>query len=561
MSVQIKYNQSEFFNSNGIKTPFIERSAESLGEIENRMGFTESFILVGQIKSDESCDNFEGLRDKQENIIEGFSENFKKFEILENSNVILEKDFVKVSSIVFEESNYVGIIGFSITLEVIDEKNHNNFFGVKNPVISNEIKFNKDKSISVKRSVSSVGINTQDGISASKGSSLNNAINFVKNNSQKENVVLPEGINIDKLILLSESETINRTTSQYSVDQEYISDATTGANEKGLLRYTVDIDDSLSSINTVSISGNFLWGINNNFSKAREKFKEFNLFELTKNKTGKSSLVSFPISEKISEDISTGSIQFSATYDDDKEFNDCGVANKVNYSINNIGEKISISVSGEVLSRGPSEKRFNIVKNEFYQNIKNKIYEKANLELSSYYPPSTPTPQSNAGCNNSYFVTKLKETPSSFSITENEKIGKISYQYEFSSSSSPEGFNFFNITSESSFPVPRYSITTNAGGSMDKFIVSRSGFDKASISISCSASHNNSLTRSEAISKIKDQINLYFDDMECSVMRDSIAREKNKKNNSIVVLDIISEDEDKNTIEITTKKEYYDYIV
>ena len=49
--------------------------------------------------------------------------------------------------------------------------------------------------------------------------------------------------------------------------------------------------------------------------------------------------------------------------------------------------------------------------------------------------------------------------------------------------------------------------------------------------------------------------------MECSVMRDSIAREKNKKNNSIVVLDIISEDEDKNTIEITTKKEYYDYIV
>ena len=103
MSVQIKYNQSEFFNSNGIKTPFIERSAESLGEIENRMGFTESFILVGQIKSDESCDNFEGLRDKQENIIEGFSENFKKFEILENSNVILEKDFVKVSSIVFAE--------------------------------------------------------------------------------------------------------------------------------------------------------------------------------------------------------------------------------------------------------------------------------------------------------------------------------------------------------------------------------------------------------------------------------------------------------------------------
>lgn len=566
MSVEIKFNGSEFFKKHEIPTPFVEREASSIGvESENR-GFLEGFTLSGQIFNPKDCNDFAEIRLKQEAIINGFGQGFGNFQILEDNAIILEKDFVKVLAINFSESQYVGTVDFSISLEVIDEKNHNNFFGVKDPKIETNIQTLKDGLVSVSRSVSSVGINTQDGSLSggnnnSLSSALSNSINFAKGYLSKDSIILPVGLSSDNLILKSESENIDRVSESYSVNQEYVIDSSSLKNEFGILRYKVERNSTIASLEEISISGTYYWGNDRNFSEAREKFSEIDFFQIAKDGSGNNNLVKFPTAEKISENINEGLIDFSFSYDNDKEYNNCGIANKVNYSIEEIGGKIKISVSGKVLSRGPLEKRFELVKNEFYDNVKNNIYSNANQELENYFPPETPTPQTASSCNNGYFVRKVRETPETFSIVENEKTGEISYEYQFVTSSAPEGFNFFNISSQASFPIPRYLISINAGGGMDKFIVSRSGFDKASISVSCTAVYDNSISKTTALDRIEEQMESHFQDIECSIMRDSIPVEARKKGNPIIVDNTIREDEDKNSIEIIIKKDYYDYIV
>lgn len=566
MSVIVKFNGSEFFKSNGIPTPFVERNAESIGSEFDKIGFQESFVLNGQIPSQDGCNDFEEFRSKQTALINGFGEGFGSLEIFENGQVILEKDFTKVSSISFSESNYVGIIDFSITISVIDEKNHNNFFGVKNPKVQTNFSTEKNGLISIRRSVSSVGVNDQDGAlsgpnKTSLSSALSNAIKFAKNFSTKDSIDLPLGISSDDLILKTENENINRINESYSLDQEYVVDSSSLKDNFGILRYTVESDSTMSSIEEVSVSGNYYWGTERSFDQAREKFLEIDFFEIAKNKSGNNDLVKFSTSERISENVNEGIIDFSFSFDNDAEFSNCGIANKVNYSIEDIGGKIRISVDGSVLSRGPVEKRFNIVKNEFYGNIKNNIYTNANQELESFFPPETPTPQTSFSCNNGYFVRKVRQTPESFSIVENEKKGEINYEYRFLTSSSPEGFNSFNISSDASFPIPNYNISTNAGGGMNKFIVSRAGFSKASISVACSAVYDNSISEAVAKQRVMDRINDHFEDIECSIMSDSSAIEARKKSNPIIVDNTLTQDEDKNLIEITIKKDYYDYIV
>lgn len=558
MSVVIKYNGLEPFKTNGMPTPFVSRNSSVIFE-GSRKGIQESITLSGQIYNDEEgCDDFEVLTARRTSIIDAFSEDYKSLIIEESGVDILSKDFVKVKSISFSDSRYVGQVNYSIELECIDEKLHNEFYGVKNP--SNETLVSKAENgqYTIKRSISAVGINLQDGKlsgdnTSSMSSALQNAIDFVESRSGKENVLLPEGNSSLKIYLTQRSESIDRIGSSYSIEEIYIADATQGSNDFGVMRYSINTTNAFGSFTTVEISGSIEYGIEEDFEKARSRYKNFAFLSEAESKSGES-LVDFPISENIVEEPAGGRINFSIVFDNDFNFNNCGISNKVDYSIENSSDKITVSVSGAVSSRGPISKRFNLVENEFYNNIKSNIFSNAKTELESYYqsqPVPTPTPGT---CEERIPSSELKSTPSSYSIKENRKKGEIQYNYLFETSDRPDGFSSFDHTSTVSLPSPSYNLKHNAGGGMDKFIISRSGFRKGSILVTCSGTYDNTNNESSAESKIRETISELIEELECSLM--GVIKDK-----GLITRDDVSKKKEKNMISISFEKQYFNEIV
>lgn len=553
MSVIIKYNGVEFFKSNKIATPMFSKSAEKDLKGIN-LGFKESYELSGQISSgSDSCDDFLELRKKQKIIINGFKENFKSLEVLENNIVIFHKDFVKIKSITFSDSNYIGILDFSVQITCVDEKNYNNFFGVKKPSITSSVSTGRNGIKSISRQVSASGVNTQDGslvgenISA-KNSSLQNAINFVKENIDFNLSELHLG---EEYYLMSESESINRIENSYSLSREYQADTNESGPEKGVLTYSTSISKPEVGIHLVNVSGSLSFGINYDFEKVRKRLREIDFFKIAQEQSGVI-LVDKPLTKSFSESQSNGTITFDVSFDNDDNFNSCGVSDSASYSISNIGEKVSISISGKVEARGPIKERFKLVEERFYNDIQVNVRSKAESILNDFYPAPTPTPQS-SGCGGDYFTNKIKNLPSSFSVVENKNSGYIEYNYNFESSFAPDGFSSFEASIEFDFPVEKYIVNHNAGGGMDKFILSSSGKSIPSVSVTCSGAFENSTNKLVAKEKIEKYIDMYNEEINCIeplIGLEFIEVEKQS-----------SEPKSNNYIEIRSKRNYYNKIV
>src|SRR5210317_1471982 len=104
MSVQIKYDNLEPFD--GLPLPFVERSIEYI-ENNSNTGAVEQIVLSGQIPPPEDeCDRFSYFIDEQTSMLNFFSKSYKKFEIIEDSVVIVSRENVRVDSVDFSSSNY-----------------------------------------------------------------------------------------------------------------------------------------------------------------------------------------------------------------------------------------------------------------------------------------------------------------------------------------------------------------------------------------------------------------------------------------------------------------------
>ena len=172
--------------------------------------------------------------------------------------------------------------------------------------------------------------------------------------------------------------------------------------------------------------------------------------------------------------------------------------------------------------------------------------------MNGFYPAPTPTPQS-SGCGGDYFVNKIKDLPSSFSVVENKNSGYIEYNYNFESSFAPDGFSSFEANIEFDFPVEKYIINHNAGGGMDKFVLSSSGKSIPSVSVTCSGAFENSTNKMIAKEKIEKYIDMYNEEINCIELLSGLEFIEIEKQ--------VSEPKSNNYIEIRSKRNYYNKIV
>ena len=564
MAVIIKYNGSDPFKTNGIPTPFVGRDSEHM-VFGSKRCVKDVITLTGQVPG---CDH-STLVTRRTAISSAFSSNYKTLSIEDDSVEILSKEFSKIKSVSFDDSKYVGELKYTITIECYDETLHNEFYGITNPVDETKISLNEDKTYSINRTISAEGLNLQDGNlesawldtdqiehTTSKSSSLQNAIDFVESMSGPENVILPSDSPNLKIYLKSKSENINRIKGQYSISESYVGDSVDTAQDHGILTYSTSISSSFSQNKSVSIKGLLSFGVDSSFSLIRNRFSEINFHELAEAGFGEK-LVRFPLSVSVSERISSGSIEFEYEFDNDFNFNECGVSNAQSYSISSVGENISVSVSGEVSARGPTEKRWDIVKDEFYNNVKPYLYQNAKTKLESVHPTATPTHTPTVCGDNSYSLG-LNGVPDDFSVKENRQKGTISYSYHFSNLNKISGFQSFDYSVSINMPVPKYSIDMNAGASMSKYIITRSGNTKGSASVNVGGIFEESNNKQQAEITINNKMGELLNEIKCSFIDTVPTRNLGATWGGIVSSGSTNYPENSNEISRETSVEYYE---
>lgn len=217
--VKIYYDGVAVFDQVHCPEPLVTRS-DNVSYGSRKIGQTTSLTLEGEITGA----GFSQLIEAQERLLSGFSSDFKSFEIKEDSETIYE-NLVKVNSIDFGSSKYVGLVPFTISLTAYEDKFFpSQYSGVLDPVNSVEYSQGEDGSVTISRSVSARGINTKS--ADGKSNALNNAISYVQSLTGYANVTLPYFINdsgdLNNLILTSQSEDINRFAATYSVNETYV---------------------------------------------------------------------------------------------------------------------------------------------------------------------------------------------------------------------------------------------------------------------------------------------------------------------------------------------------
>lgn len=530
MSVNIFYNNQDFFSDNNLSTPNVSRSASSIIFGEKR-GNKETIVLSGVAHLETAptdCDYLTSLNSLRDSLINFFSNDYKEILIKEDGVEIFKRDFCEIKNIQIPTSGYKKTFEYEITIEAYDEVIHNEFFGIESPKSSISIQKTEGEIYTITRNISAKGVNTQDGNLAGanttkKSSAMENAIDFVKSKIE-EDIESPDGSGSLSVILIERSETINRVQNIYEIQETFISDKnTSNSSSNGVLRYVISKNKNFGDVHTVSVSGDLKFDIDGDIENLRNRFKQINFFEEISSKIDMTDFVQRFNSIEVSEDINNKIINFQINYDNDKTFDECGISEKINHTITEYGNMVDVSISGTIESKGPKSKRWNLVKDYFY----NKTYDSSNY--SSWINQA-----SQENLNENYTGINLYKYPENKSIKEDKKNGVINFEYSFSNRDKIEDFKNFQCNISVNMPTPRYSVDMNFGGGMDSYIVSRSGFSKGSVQVSVSGVYKNftgnkvndrasalALIKSKAEDKINEVVTNYFSSYESVTIRDS----------------------------------------
>lgn len=441
MSIEIKYD-NYIFND---PIPLVSKNQEIIN-YGDRWGQITKINLQGQLTG--SCpDDFMTLISGQNNLISGFSKDFKKLSISEKNTTIFEADSCIVRNINFDQSRYVKILNYSIDLDCYESNLFSGIYGVLDPVNEYIFTENEDKSITINHNVSARGINT------SNGSALNNAKNYVMTLTGYDINVLPINISNSNYVplLRSYTENINRLNGTYGVQEVYLVDISNNGyiNPSYFTRYTLNASKSLTSdFNTISIQGSIQGAKTGNFADTRNYSQNLDLYSICQN-TFDETLNSIPISLSFEENQAANLINFSASFDTDT----IG-ATYFDYSVeintDSITSISSVTISGPIKSRGNLKEKFENAKQFITTNIpiSTYLYSLANGKYNSL--------KTVMGINTNF---SLKDKVKNLSITESPEKGEISLSATFDDKDLPSSINIadasFEVTSNPTITLYR----------------------------------------------------------------------------------------------------------
>lgn len=401
---------------------------------------------------------------------------------------LFEKPNIKVESINFPESRYVGAIEYEIELSHFPEDYFTEFYGVIDPIDSWEFIENDDQQLDINHTVSCKGFNT----SSFANNALQNAKNFVFSRTGTSNMIVPHFICKQTFpnfypCLDSFSEKIDRIQGSYEVTENYISDI--NGTGYGVLKYSSSVSSGINDFAQVSIDGE-VWGCKNKgFQFTREKYKSFNVvnaaIEAYQDSLGQNDLSLIPLVSGVQEDPINKKITFNITFNNDRSPK---TSFDVTTSVSSGDSIISVDVNGNIVGKGDIKSRYENIESAYSQfNIFGAAQNAyVNFLDGNVIFPLNPQFESSG-------VTKDKFTPSiSFSASFNNK------------EIPPSGFNSFEKTISFTPSMRQLKAIPLFDRDGDYDIIDLLFDTRASIAINIDAEANQDINSYQASQTLKD---------------------------------------------------------
>lgn len=438
--------------------------------------------LVGQVallpkretEEELSGNNYLSLKEKRDKVLKAFAgalkKNFQDFKV-EGHGTLFELKNCTVESVKFDQTNYVGLINY--TIDLAGYKNDKDFYtanyGVSAPTDSWDYSEDISGIASVTHNISATGYNTTldktDGFLKAKA-----FVTARRGTSQKVSSIIIQNAHPDQsLILNSVNETVDRLGGVYSVAENY-SFATNQASESKqeesqlgsmniqsadtLLIYTLSIDEEHGSgAVTVNLSGNVAGSKESTVSWAdvMSDFRSKDFYNLAnlayrrhiKGAIGTRSgsddrnthLHEGPVSFSISPRKEAKTIGFQISFDDNELFEKAKIKRQQSYfdyniSLNhdNITDIVEVSCQGQIRTRGSLKKKNRdnkiLLDEDILKNNSERIRNEAEQMYWKMFPDRT--------------QYKLSPRPGSISVSQNIFEGTIQYSATFSDKDFPE---------------------------------------------------------------------------------------------------------------------------
>ena len=477
-------------------TPFLSSQENFLKYGEN-FGSEESYSLNGQLTGRD----FNDLRSEQLKLISGFSKDFgifivKDFKPYEAE--VMVRSGVKIDSIDFGQSKYNKIIDYNISFTAYPVDYFGDNYGVIDPQESWSFEEGNDGIVSISHLISAKGIETPQADSYDKSSSLQNAIDYVRQRTgSTQTFISPHFICKDSdysLNLNSLQESIDRVQGTYSVTESYSSDL---YGNSGILRYSADIESSIDAPNSISIKGRLEGSIGDPISIIRNRFLTYDWFstasEFLTNQFGSTSIAQEPLQKDITEDLFNNYINFSYSFGDDESIRD-QVRVDTNISINSGTSLVSVSVGGSITSSADKSIRSGLIQSAF-EDIN--IFDIANGEFNAFFGGNAPKSLSN------------RVTADSFS--RDSDTFAINFDQSFDNKDAPEEDFFKEVKTSLSFTPSKISIASSAlpgkGGKYDTIDLEIKNRAYLDISLNAILETGSSLSMDQLVSSLKVKSN------------------------------------------------------
>ena len=361
-NVKIYFEGQDLFS--GIcETPYITQSYVPVRD-NQQIGLMEEFRLEGTIVADDcslTCsytipDTYLGAGNcgtcaleeigyKKYLLLSSLTGQVGSFQIKEGNTSVYSGALATIQSLNFEDSNYAGLLPFSLDLKIYDENCWKQTYGVET-VVDEARYVENDCDYDVQRTISAKGFRT----SATEDNSFTNAKNWVQARTGETicaPVFLPTASN---LILRSQSDVANRFAGTYELTQDYI--YSTGASDTGNILKTSFNYDSGIDFSTVSVDGTIEGGLLTNMSDLRTRFHGLDLYSLCnthyqRSETG--SLNTGAVEFSVQENDELQSLEFNATYNNN-ESADPYMIDNFNYTEDYTNGRRCVTFDADILS-------------------------------------------------------------------------------------------------------------------------------------------------------------------------------------------------------------------
>lgn len=342
--VSILYGGKDAFAPQPTPIISVEESAIYYGEL---WGQTETFTLQGQITG---C-TFDALVSGQRAVLDTFSKSFQPLELWQStgtvSGLVFRKSLSEVTAISFENSRWLGIQPYTVSLRCYPTGLFSGAFGVLNPVDTWSYDEKSNLSLDAVHTVSAQGFNT----SSAASNALDNARQWVWGRTGTASTVpatFIANVNPGTFCLLTVNEDINRLNGTYSITERYTNDLT--RNLYGVLRYSTSISSG-NNLLTVSLNGQ-IEGCGRDIVQARAMFTRLDklgtaTFSYSGLYPGLTDLNPTPVTQSVTEDAFNAVVAFSYTFNND---NSPPVYFDYDVSLES-GQNITASIQGRVIAR------------------------------------------------------------------------------------------------------------------------------------------------------------------------------------------------------------------